>query len=545
MLSPPTRRLSAVLLAALLWAGCTGCGSEPSERPGASADGPHRGGQVVVALTSDINGINNLIVPASVTTTEVLRQLFLPLVFEQPDSRTIEPALAESWEFSEDRLELTFHLRDDVQWSDGTPVTADDVAFTFSAWTSPEVGWESAAAIEAIDRVEVVDPQTARFHFNRAYAGQLLDAATLGVILPQHAWGALPFAEWRDGADWFRDHLVVNGPFNLASWTPQQEIVLERNPLYYRDGLPHLDRVVLRVVPDQTNQSTQLLNGQADLVIQLSPESAERVEEASDVELYPYWTRGYIAVAWNLNRDGLADARVRRALTHGIDRETLVESIWGSYARPLSGPIPPDVWLYDDSLEPLAYDPETARHLLAEAGWTDGDGDGTVDRDGRPLRLRLLTNSGNQQREDAAVLIQEQLGRIGIDIVADVLEFNTMIAQAQQGDFDGLIFGITLPTTFDLSYAVHTDSIESGTNLAGFSNPEADRLADEIRQQPTLEQAQPMYDRLQRILRDEQPYTFLWQSQRLVGARARVHGVDPNHLFTLWDLDEWWVDDES
>lgn len=541
-MTTPPRRLLALLVAALLAGACSGCGGDAAgPDAGGDAGEPRRGGQAVVALTSDFNGVNALVVPSSVITAEVERLLFLPLVYEQPDYQTIAPALAESWEFSDDHRTLTFHLRRDVLWSDGKPVTAEDVAFSFAAWTSPEIAWDNAAALEAIDRVEVVDPHTARFHFNRVYATQLLDAATLGTIIPKHAWGSLPFARWRDDADWFREHLVVDGPFNLVAWRPQQEIVLERNPLYYRDGLPRLDRLVLRVVPDQTSQLTQLLSGQVDYVMQLSPEGAGQAEEAPDVHLASYWTRAYIAIGWNHRRAELADPRLRRALTHAIDRQALVDSIWGDYARPLDGPLPPDVWLHDDG-QPLPFDLGEARRLLAAAGWSDGDGDGVVERAGRPLRLRLITNSGNRQREDAAVLIEDQLGRVGVDVVPEVLEFNTMVEQALSGDFDALIFGATLPTTMDLSYALHSDYIDEGFNIVAYSNPEVDRLLDAIRQQPTLEAAAPLYAELQRLLRDEQPYTFLWQSQRLVGVRDRLHGTAPNHLFNLWQADEWWVD---
>jgi peptide/nickel transport system substrate-binding protein len=394
----------------------------------------------------------------------------------------------------------------------------------------------------AVERVEVVDPHTVRFHFERVYSTQLLDAATFAVIFPKHAWGTRPFSEWRDDADWFREHLVVSGPFDLASWTPQQEIVLQRNPLYYRDGLPHLERVIFRVVPDQTNQFTQLLNGQADYVLQLSPDDVARVESAPGADVLSYWTRGYITVGWNLRRAELADPLVRRALTHGIDRQTLVDSIWGEYARPLDGPIPEEVWAHDAALEPLDYDPDEARRLLAAAGWEDGDGDGVREKAGRPLRLRLITNAGNRQREDAAVLIQDQLRRVGVAVVPEVLEFNTMIQQALAGDFDGLLFGSTLPTTMDLRFAFHSEEIESGNNIVAYANPEVDRLLDEIGAQPTHDDAKPLLDRLQRLIQEEQPYTFLWQSQRLVGVRERVHGAAPNHLFNLWLLEEWWVD---
>ena len=544
-------RIALTLLTVLLLtvgAACGG-GGEPTAgdgeapAPAESTAEPRSGGQAVVGATSDIGGVNEVVTSSSVINSEVIRRMFLPLVDEQPDFKTIEPRLAESWEFSDDRRSLTFHLRDDVVWSDGEPVTSDDVVFTYNAWTNPDVAWESAFALEAVEGVEAVDEHTVRFDFSRAYSTQLLDVAAGAVILPEHTWGQKPFDEWRTAGDWFRENLVVNGPFDLESWTPQQEVVLVRNPRYYEEGLPYLDRLVLRIVPNQANQLTQLLTGDLDLVIQLSPDDVERVEATEGVRIIPYWTRAYISLGLNQRRAPFGQVEVRRAITLGIDRQTLVDSIWGEYGRVIASPIPPNIWAYNEDVEPLPYDPDEARRLLDEAGWTDSDGDGVRDKDGEPLTIDLMTNTGNRQREDAMVLIQEQLGRVGVAVTPQALEFNTMIQRVMGGDFDAVITGWSIPTTFDFRYAFASEEIDGGSNVIAYSNPEMDQLLADIRSAPTLEEAKPLIDRLQVMLQEDQPYTFLWQSQRLVGVRNRLQGVNPNHLFSLFEARHWWVED--
>lgn len=534
-------RLAALAVAAAL-ATAGACGGERPTIDGDAGAEPRRGGQVVIGSSSDISGVNEVVVPMTAITTEVVRQLFLPLLEERPDYRTLEPRLAESWAFSDDRRTLTFRLRGDVVWSDGVPVTADDVVFSYRAWTSPELAWEGAHLLEAVESVAAPDPRTAVFRFTHPYSTQLLDVAAGAVILPAHAWGKRPFAEWRTDADWFRANLVVSGPFTLASWTPQQEIVLERNPHYYEEGLPRLDRVVIRVVSEQTAQLAQLLGGQLDFALQLAPDDAPKVEQAPGAELVSYWTRGYIAIGWNLRGELFADPAVRRAMTLGIDRETLVESIWGDLARPIASPIPPDTWAWSEEVSPLPYDPAEARRLLEAAGWVDRDGDGVRDKDGRPFRFRLITNAGNSQREDALVIIQDQLARIGVAVVPEALEFHTLVEQLTGGNFDAAVMGWSIPTTFDFRYAYHSAEI-GGTNVIGFSDPEVDRLLEEARLETDLPAMGPHLDRLQRIQQELQPYTFLWQSRRLHGVRERVHGAEPNHLHALDNLRQWWVAD--
>jgi peptide/nickel transport system substrate-binding protein len=549
---PPFVRAALVALAALsLWlAAACGPAEDPaagtgSPRQAAGGGEPHRGGTLVAAWISDIEGVNELVESSSRTFNDVGYQMFLHLLDEQPDFAkhppTFEPELATSYEWSDDHLDLTFHLREDVVWSDGVPVTADDVRFTWEAQRSPEVAWPSAYMKEMIEDVEVVDPHTVIYHFSQVSPNQLLEANE-GVILPEHAWGPLPFSEWRTRAGYFQEHLVVDGPFRLERWTPQQEIVLARNERYYDPDLPYLDRVVIRIIPEPSNQVTHLLVGTLHLVEQLPQPDVARVRASDVATVESFWHRLYVHVVWNMTDPRFADRRVRQALVLGVDRQQIVDTLWGDLARVADSPIIQNVWAHADGLEPWPFDPERTRALLAEAGWSDHDGDGVIDKDGVPFSFELLTNQGNQERIDAAVMIQEHLRRLGIDARPRVMEFNAMSAKLAEHQFQAAVSGWGMDTSLSLRYAFHSDSIDNDVNFSGYSNPEVDRLIEQMEGLADIVDAKPILTEIQQLIHRDQPMMFLWESRRVNGLSRRLHDLDPNLLGTLWFLRRAWLE---
>ena len=539
----PRRPLVVAALALALLAGCR---RQPQAPPSAAPidASPRRGGTAVIAVGSDLQSVNPLLGNTQLIADVTSRALFLTLLEEQPDFTehppTFAPRLAERYEWSPDHRTLTFHLRSDVVWSDGVPVDAEDVAWTFAAEKDPDVAWGGSYTKEQIDRLEVVDPHTVRFHFTQAYLAQLADANE-GVILPKHVWAALPFKQWRSGGVWFRDHLVVDGPFEVESWTPQQELVLRRNPRYFEAGQPRLDRVVVRVLPDPTTMVTQLLAGTVDYVEQLTPTSAAQVRAAAQARVLAYPSRQFTAIAWNTKRPLFADAAVRRALTLAIDRQELVDTIWRGAATVSSSPLISSVWAHDRTLAPWPYDPEQAKKILAERGWSDHDGDGIADRGGRKFSFELTYNAGNRIRADAAVLIQNQLRRAGIEARPRALDHNEMVAENEAHRFDSSIVAWTIDTSLDMSYAFSTEAIAEGTNFGSYSNPELDRLFATARLQTDPERAKAALVEAQRILHRDQPYTLLWEPQRLDGVAARLRDVQPNALSAYFNLRQWWI----
>lgn len=526
----------------------TGCGRDTapattSTGATATAD-PVRGGTLVVASIADIDSVNEMLSANSRAADDVLYRIFSHLLDEQADFEdhppTFAPELAESYEWSPDHLTLTFRLRKNARWSDGAPVTAEDVRFTWQAQTHPAILWDTAYMKEHIRDVEVVDPHTARFHFTRIGPAMLIEANE-GLILPKHVWGRIPFEKWRESGDFFRDNLVSSGPFKLERWSPQQEVVLARNEHYWDPTVPYVDKVVIRVLPDVQNRMTQLLSGSLDLVEQVPLADLPRVEASPNAALVAYWHRSYQYVAWNAKNPLFATREVRRALTMAIDRQGLVDALWGKWARVADSPIVQNVWAHNDAIVPWPYDPAEAKRILAAQGFADKDGDGILERDGRKFSFELITNQGNTARMNAVVMIQEQLKKVGIEVQPRILEFNALNEALTERKYDAILSAWGMPTTLDLRYAYHTDSIAEGDNHTFYSNPEVDRLIEEIEKLPDIAQAKAQLDRAQLLIHEDQPLTFLWESQRINGLNRRIRNAQPNLLSTLWHLHEWWL----
>jgi peptide/nickel transport system substrate-binding protein len=234
---------------------------------------------------------------------------------------------------------------------------------------------------------------------------------------------------------------------------------------------------------------------------------------------------------------------VRRALTLALDRQTIVDTILGRYGRVGASPIVGEVWAHDPALRPLPYDPAEARRILAAKGWRDSNGDGLLDRNGKPFAFEITANSNNQQRTDALVMIQDQLKKVGVNAMPRILEFNALTAQTNSGDFQAAITGFAMDTSLDLTGNYHSHAIPpDGSNFMRYVNPEADKLMDLIAAAPDLRAVVPQIHALERIIVRDQPVTFLWESQRLAVVSKRVHDAKPNQLRGFYNLKDWWVE---
>jgi peptide/nickel transport system substrate-binding protein len=544
-------RLARFLTPALLAALLVTCGPREEPAPTQASTGetdpgtPRRGGTIVAGWTAEPGSANEYITPSTLPTNEVLFRVFQRLVEEQADFNehpaTFAPQLAESWEWSPDRKALTFRLRENLVWSDGVPLTAEDVRWTWQMQTHPKVRWDNVNSKDFIRDVEVVDPRTVRFHFTQIYSKQMLDANE-GVILPKHAWSKLPVEKWRESSDWFKQNLVVSGPFTIASWTPQQELVMARNERYWEKDRPYLDRVVMRILPDAGSLVSQVLGGELDFIPQVAPTDVPRVKADPDLNLISYWSNLYVVVGWNTAKPLFADADVRRALTLAMDRQAIVDTILpGGMGRVAVSPYIQSVWAHDKTLKPHPFDLAEARRILAAAGWKDSNGDGILDRGGKPFSFELTSNAGNQQRNDAAVMIQQQLKKVGIDARPRILEFNTLVQEMNDGAFDAIIIGLSMDTSLDMTAQFHTRAITEGNNSFRYSNPEVDRLLEQVASQPELKQAEPYIHQIERLLHRDQPATFLWESQRMAAVNKRIRDAKPNQMHSFFNLKDWWL----
>lgn len=499
---------------ALSLGACSGGGGSPA--PPSQADTlPARGGTLVIGSTSDADAWNEYVSQQTLA-INLLRRIYARLAQEQGDSRehppSFAPLLAESWSFSADGLTLSFKLKD-ATWSDGTPITAKDVRFTWTAQTSPAVSWTGASFKERITDVQVVDPHTVAFRFDRSYPEMLADAVE-GGILPEHVFGPVPFDAWRTN-DWSQVR-IGSGPFLLDRWRPGEEIVLVRNPRYVDPERPFVDKVVVRIVPDIGNLETQLAAGALDYVEGVPPQDAERLARTKGLALLTFENPMFDYVGWNGRKKPFDDPEVRRALTLGIDRKAIVDDLLYGYGRVSSGPLLSTWWAADPSLAAFPYDPDEARRILAAKGYDQK----------HPLAFELTTNAGNRVREAVTLKIQEQLGRIGVKVSPRTFEMKAFRERNVAGNFDAYVAGWRFNGKLDLASIFGGKALPpAGSNVVAYRSAEADRLLAAIGAAADWPAAKDAYAKFARRIHDDQPYTFLYEGKRIAAFGPRLRGM--------------------
>jgi peptide/nickel transport system substrate-binding protein len=466
----------------------------------------------VVGSTVDVDSWNEYLSGQSFAVS-LHRRIWLRLAQEAgagPDGiPRWEPLIADSWDRSPDGRSLTFRLREMV-WSDGTPLTSGDVRFSWLAQTSPAVAWVGAGSKSGITDVETPDPRTAVFRFERPYPEQFADAVD-GGILPAHVFGAVPFEQWRSH-DWSRVR-IGSGPFLLAKHLPGEQIVLEKNPLYFKTGRPFVNRVVIRIVPDSSNLLSQFLSGRLDWLEGVAPQDADRIGDLPGARVIALDAPGFDYVGWNGTKPPFDDPQIRRALSLAIDRDALVRDLLYGYGRVSKGPIPSSFWAAPLAPPTVAFDPEEARRLLAERGFSSE----------RPLRFELMTNAGNRLREAVVVKLQDLWGRVGVQAVPRIVESRTLRERASAGDYDAFLAGWRFSEKIDLAAIFGSAALPpAGANVVRYAPAELDGLLARLQASEDIEDARAAYhDIASRVVRDH-PYTFLYEPQRIVAVGTRV-----------------------
>jgi peptide/nickel transport system substrate-binding protein len=497
---------------------------------------------VVVGTIADVQSWNPFL-SESQFTDWVLGVVYPKLATEQTDYRdhppSFEPALARDWSWSDDGLELEISLRSDASWSDGVPITADDVVYSLEIARSEDIGWYAADVAAGLVGIEASDPHTVRVRFDRRdpYAFMRINDTP---IVPAHAWAEVPVSTWYD-VDW-SDRVIAGGPFRPVRHEPRQEIILEPNPGYWRPDHPRLDRVVFRIVPSKTALLTQLMAGGIDFMYGIPPTDARLVAEDPDLDLVSFPDRSYTHLVWNLGYGPLQDLRVRRALAMAVDRQALIAAVYRGDAELSSGPVLSTMWAFNNALEPPPYDPAAARSLLEQAGWVDSDGDGVRERDDAELRLELLAPSESEDRQDIARLLATDLERVGVRAEPRFQEWGTIIARLESRDFEAVVNRWVEPTRVELREIWHSAPPGAPTfNYGGYSNAEVDRLIDLMERLPDLEAQREPIDRIQELIVADQPYLFLIEARRLAALATRIRDADVNDASPFFNLDEWWV----
>jgi peptide/nickel transport system substrate-binding protein len=527
--------LVALLALPVLLAGCTERGE-----PAAEGDAPQYGGTVVVIGSSDVENMNAFVSNDRFTQDINRHVLFLPLV-RYDDDLEYEPVLAERWEMLGD-TGVIMHIRQDVRWHDGVRVTARDVLFTYERVIDPETAYPDHQNFENWTAGVLVDSFTVRFAFTPHL--EPLGGLPLLPIMPAHLLDSIPAARMRQIA--FNKNPVGNGPFRFVEHRPNDRTVFAANEDFPEalGGRPWIDRLVWRGVPDATAQVAEITAGAADIV--LSPPATQFPQLARQPGLRGVTGDGRVGanIIWNTRVAPLNDARVRRAIALAIDRQQILQALRGGYGSLAVGPIGDWHWGSDNDIEPLPFSPDSARALLDAAGLRDTDGDGVRElANGRRAEIEIKFPATSVISRDMTELIRAQLAAVGLRVSSRPTDYPTLLqdVQSPQRNFHGALLGWESSFRINLRDPFHSATTSTPNNVSSYSNPQVDSLIDRLAVVRSREEAAPLYAEVQRILRDEQPWLFLYYYPDLVLVRDRLQNVRIDIRGTLVNVQQWWV----
>jgi len=530
--------LLAFLTAVILLLGCKDKG-ESVLSPQGSPDmlEPAYGDAIVVGSIGDASNLIPFL--ASDSASHQIGDLVYNGLVKYDKDLNIVGDLAESWEISPDGLSITFHLRKDVRFHDGAPLTVEDVLFTFRTILDPKVPTAYKEDYTRVKDVQKINDLTFKVIYKEVYAPALL------------SWGALPVlpAHLLKGVDITRSPLtrspIGTGPYRFKEWKTQQKIALVSSPTYF-EGRPNIDQYVFRVIPDQATMYLELKANGLDFMT-LTPLQYARATDSNffkkNFNKYRYLSMSYTYLGYNLKNPLFQDKRVRQALSYAIDKQEIIDGVLFGLGRICTGPYKPDTFWYNPSVRRYPHDPEKAKKLLEEAGWKDTDGDGILDKDGRPFAFIILTNQGNETRKKTGEIIQRQLSKLGIRVSLRIIEWAAFISQfIDKRNFDATLLGWTIvpdPNAINVWHSSKTG--EKELNFIGFQNDEVDRLLEMGVRTFDRWERKKYYDRFQEILAEEQPYTFLFVRDELPIIHARFQNIHPAPAGIMHNFIHWYV----
>lgn len=446
--------------------------------------------------------------------------------------------LAESWDILDNGLQIRFHLRKGVLWHDGKPFTAHDVLFTYKTMCDPKTPTAYADPFLQIKDARIIDDFTFEVTYKSPFA-PALESWSIS-ILPEHLLKGRDIVKSE-----LSRHPIGTGPYMFHSWESGAKIVLQSNHKYF-EGRPFINTYVYRVIPDSATMFLELQSGTIDRM-GLTPLQYQRQTETtyfkSNFAKYRYVSFAYTYLGYNLKNPLFKDKLVRQAISCAIDKQELIDVVLMGLGQIATGPYKPGTWAYNKNVRSYPYNPSKARELLAQAGWEDHDGDGIIDRNGTPFQFTILTNIGNTQRAKCAEIIQYRLNQIGISVKIRIIEWASFINQfINQRRFEAVILGWTIPQDPDLYDIWHSGKTKpEELNFISYGNTEVDTLLEKARHTFDFNERKKCYFRIQEILAEEQPYTFLFVPDALPIISSRFRGIEPAPIGIDYNFIKWYV----
>ena len=479
------------------------------------------GGTLIDAMTGEPSGLIAMIAGESAASA-IAGNIFNSLL-KYDKNLDLTGELAQSWEISSDQKTITFHLKPNLKWADSQALTSEDVLFTWQKVTDEKTRTPYGSDFKLVTKAETPDINTFRVTYAAPYAPALDTWAGLH-ILPKHL-----LKDQDINTTAFARHPVGSHYYKLDSWKNGQYLKLTRND-NATQGQAKIDNLLSRIIPDKAAQFLELSADNIDSMglnpIQYARIFPARPDLNKNIALYKELGNSYTYLGFNLKRKPFDDVRVRQAINYAINKQEIIDGVLLGLGEPVASPYKPGTRWSNPALKPYPYDPNKAKALLKAAGYEDHDGDGIIDKDGKPFSFEILTNQ-NKEREMTGVLIQRRLKDVGINTNIRVLEWASFLGRfIKPKEFDVVVLGWSLSLDPDQYSIWHSSQQAPGQfNFISYNNSRVDKLLEAGRLELNPEKRMVIYHEFSKILLEDSPIVFLSAGYGLSAIHKRVRGI--------------------
>ncbi|WP_420329413.1 peptide-binding protein [Paenibacillus gorillae] len=573
-MSRQAKYLLALCMVVVLLAGCTSKNNEPkgtnespkptdsatqapSETPVDDGKTPKVGGTLTVSTFSDIVSVNPLFVQD--TASGDINYLLYAALYNLDRSGNI---VAEPWslaaglpEISEDGKTYTIKLKNNAKWSDGQPITADDVIYTINTTINPDVGSPGIATLDKVDKAEKIDDYTLKITLKQVFAP--FQYSLMFSPVPAHILKDVnPKDLQKDPYGKDPAKTVTSGPWKWTEWKTAQYITVDADPNYWGEVKPNIQKIVYKIYADQNTEVQALLKGDVDTTLAIPLTQLEAVKKNNKINLITGRTSSYEYISFNFdpnNHPGkfvpFASQKTRQAIAHALNRQGMVDNVLKGSGALMNSPFMPGSWADSPEAVNYNYDAEQAKKLLAEDGWVAGK-DGILVKDGKRFSFELQYNSGNSRREQVSQIIQQNLKDVGIEVKPRAMDFATWIDQnITPGKYPAILLGWQLSNPDPDSESIFSSKYfpPAGQNTGWYKNETLDKLW--VDGYSTVDQAErkKIYDQAAKEISTDLPYIFLYQYGNPQGIGPKVKFADedapePSHQTGyFYHIIKWWL----
>lgn len=529
---------------------------------GCSKSSENKNKLVVVGIQSDVSTISPLYA-FDLQEGHLLDLLFLKPAFENwNDSLGIielKPMLAESWVINKDSNFVTLNLRKNLKWSDGKPITVDDIIFSLDIYSDPKVNsrlyglfnnfYTSNDLHIDIKKTFRKNSETSVTIFFKDYQNfTFLDINH--AIMPAHIYKNIKREDVETSDVNFNP--VTSGPFKFYKWDRDQKIHLWADSSCYLFNPDKVQEIIFKIIPDEYSLLTQLKNGEIDITEDIKSEKVKELVDNGNIKIGSIKGRNYDYIGWNhidpaakqkkqaKPNNYFSSAKTRKALSLAINRKEIFQSIVGKYGEIYDSPISPIFKIYlEDSLKNIEYNPTLAKKMLEEDGWKDLNGDGILEKNNQKFSFKIYAASGNSKREFAATIIKNNLKEIGIDARLAYVEKNGFVDGLLSRKYDAWIAGWSIEIPLNLYSYWSSDPDKSMLNFSSFTNYELEKLLNQVK--PAQEETEKIsiYKNVSKIFKENEPVTILFWSDNIIAYNKRIKNISFSPLGLFYGAWNW------